>query len=162
MIANIPRTKRTEYRICKRMERNVGIAMANKAVCMRNRNPTEPERQTSLKPVDIKTKPSAANKSGREPRFGSSKIGGMGYFFEHCVSLHRYHRKSCRAKHLGIVSGNAACPTAMCCHSGTKTCGLRRLDTHQPRPINDITKAIIAKRQRVIGGQYGNCAIRIL
>ena len=101
---------------------------------------------------------------GREPRFGASKILGIGQFFQSFIAVHHHDVMARRAENLCVVRGFARhIPSLMRRHDRGEAEGLGRLHPEQSVAGYAIGHASVhAAHQRIGDGQHGDRALRIV
>ena len=105
MVADVAGAERAEDRIGQRMEDDVGIAMAGKALVVRDADAAEPELPSGSEGMDVEAE---ADARAEQRRFGAAEVRLPGQLLERRVALDHRDRQAGRARDLGVVRGLAA------------------------------------------------------
>ena len=153
MIADVAGAERAQNRVGQRVEGDVGIAVAGKALVVRDMDAAEPELPAGGESMDVEAE---ADARAEQRRLGAQEVGLEGQLFERRVAFDDRHLDAGRARDLGVVGRLAADPFPVGTMNRVEAERLRRLHPHQPLPRHRFA---IGPHQRVDHRQSGDGAL---
>ena len=155
MVADVAGAERAQDRVGQRVEDDVGVAVAGKALVVRDMDAAEPELAAGGEGVDVEAE---ADARAEQRRLGAEEVGLEGQLLQRRIALDDGDREAGGARDLGVVGRLAAGPGA---HgrariaSKRKACGV----CTRNRSSRGTASPAPAPRQRVDHRQGGNGAV---